>query len=146
MLDIRSELKERLKQNQERREQLRQELADLDATDEGLRRVLDSETAIWNKLSPPQLVLTRSDFHASSGGNGNGAGAGTLPEILREILSNGQPQTTEELKAELHRRGYPFGDKAPGRVVNFALVGMQNHDVARKLEDGRWKLIEGGRG
>jgi hypothetical protein len=139
MLDIRPELRERLKRTQDRREKLRQELAELDTNDEGLRTVLESETAIWNKLSPPQLILPQPDIPA----NGNN-GAGTLPELLQELLAN-RAQTMEELKTELTRREYPFGEKSPGRVVNFALVNLQNHGVARKREDDSWELVEGGR-
>lgn len=143
MLDIRPELRERLKRNQDRREKLRQELAELDANDEGLRTVLESETAIWNKLSPPQLVLPQPDMPVI-GNDGGSNGVGSLPELLQELLT-GRPQTMEELKIELNRREYPFGEKSPGRVVNFALVNLQNHGVARKREDDNWELVQGGR-
>jgi hypothetical protein len=59
-----------------------------------------------------------------------------------EFMRDGAAWSMEDFKAELQKRAYPFGDKAPGRVINFSLVGLVNHDKVLKLKDGRWRLVE----
>jgi len=39
-------------------------------------------------------------------------------------------------------RGVPFGEKQPGRVIHFAMLGMAQHNLVAREENGRWKLVE----
>jgi hypothetical protein len=135
MQDIRQELRERIKQTQDRGDLLRQELEQLDATEKSLQAVLSSETEIWKRLTttPPFPQFATTDEQSDNGSS-------TLPGLLVEFMRNGAAWSMDEFKAELQRRAYPFGEKAPGRVINFALVGLQNHKKAKKLEDGRWEV------
>ncbi len=130
MQDIRQELTERLRQLREQREGVQQQLDELESLEQGLLKVLNSENAIWDKLAPPLF----RDTSAPKNGSGNLGGA------ILELLRDGQSRTMDQLKSELRERGYMFGDKAPGRVINFCLVGLQNRGAARKLEDGSWEI------
>jgi FKBP-type peptidyl-prolyl cis-trans isomerase (trigger factor) len=62
-----------------------------------------------------------------------------ISSALKQVLrSKGRPVSTEEFKDELANISYNFGDKAPGRVIHFSLVAMQNGGEVKKLPDGRW--------
>ena len=138
MQDIRQELRERIKQTQDRRDQLRQELEQLDATEQSLQAVLNAENDLWKRLTPIPSLFQQ----ANTPDEQSSKGSSTLPGLLTEFMRNGAAWSVDDFKAELQKRAYPFGDKAPGRVINFALVGLVNHDKALKLDDGRWRLSE----
>ncbi|MGO8718830.1 MAG: hypothetical protein ACLQMO_06380 [Acidobacteriaceae bacterium] len=136
MQDIRQELRERIKQTQDRREQLHHELEQLDTTEQSLQGVLNSENELWKRLTPTSSLFQHvpvADEQSNNGGN-------TLPGLLTEFMRNGKAWSMDDFKAELQKRGYPFGEKAPGRVINFALVGLLNRKLVLHCEDGRWRL------
>jgi hypothetical protein len=136
MQDIRPELRERLKHIQDRRETVQRELTELDAIERGLQTVLNSEDETWKKLAPTPPL-----FQQASGNDGEEQSNGVnLHDLLLEFLRDGQQWSTEVLKQELLKRGYPFGGKAPGRVINFALVGLENRGSVTNLKDGRWQI------
>ena len=136
MQDIRQELKERIRQNLEEEEKLQQQLAHRQAVGKGLVLALESENAFWERLVLSAPLFQNAEAAATKNGSG------TLPALLLNLLRNGEVWTVDQFKTELDKRGYPFGDKAPGRVINFALVGMLNHGAVKKLGDKRWEIRE----
>ena len=136
MQDIRPELRERIKQVQDKREALQRELAELETIEQGLQTVLNSENELWKRLAPAPSLFQQS----SGNGDEPGIDSSTLPALLLEYLRDGKEWSLEDFKIELHSRDYPFGEKAPGRAINFALVGLLNHKEVVKLNDGRWRI------
>jgi len=57
--------------------------------------------------------------------------------ILESLRDRGK--TTETLKAETKKAGISFGQKKPGRVLHFALLGMAQHGVVERV-NGTWRL------
>jgi len=87
------------------------------------------------------------DFPVSNNGNGNGTGVtenggGTqLSRFLFALLKNSKNGlTVDEIKASAHASKFDFGNKAPGRVIHWGLVGMG--DAVEKMPDGKWRLKE----
>jgi hypothetical protein len=135
MEDVRPYLRERLKQLEEHQDRIRQELATVEMTVSGLRAVIKAEDELWRQLSPTPDLFHQEAQHNNS--------TGTLPPLLTEFLRE-RPLTLDQLKQKLDERGYSFGDKSPGRVVNFALVGLLKRNSVNKLDDGRWELKDKG--
>jgi hypothetical protein len=65
-------------------------------------------------------------------------GATPLSSLLRSVLSDGKPHTNPELAKIVSAKGLIEGDKSPGRVVHFALVGLQKHDYVKRDDEGAW--------
>lgn len=136
MKDIRPELRERIQQIQSKRDIARRQLDELDAIEQSLQTVLNSENELWKSLAPDTPLFQYPQNTDEKVNESNG----TLPGLLLEFMRDGNSWSIEDFKAELQKRGYPFGEKAPGRVINFALVGLLRPGTVRKQEDGRWQL------
>lgn len=138
MQDIRKELGERLNQVREQRESLQKSIEQLNLRERQLQAVLDSEMELWNRLAPTPSLFQSSPATPHQVNDGNG----TLPGLLVEFMRNGSTWALDDFKEELSKRGYPFGEKSPGRMINFALVGLVNRGLALKTPEGRWRIAE----
>lgn len=136
MQDIRQEIKERIRQVREQCEKVQKQLAELEATDKNLQAVLASENALWERLAPPLFRGAEAE--------GSSSGSGKLGGVLLDLLRNEQVWSVHQFKTELDNRGYPFGDKAAGRVIHFALVGLLKKNAVKKLGHGSWELKQKG--
>ncbi len=95
-----------------------------------LDKLIEEEDAMWEKISPP--LFERSEAQGS-----------VLSQVLLDTLkSKGGVAWLGELKESAVERGVPFGDKQPGRVIHFAMLGMAQHNLVARESDGRWRLVE----
>jgi hypothetical protein len=62
----------------------------------------------------------------------------TVAQLVLGILSTG-PKTLDQLKT-IAAPYFSSDDKAPGRALNFALVGLQKGGHVKRLENGVWQL------
>jgi hypothetical protein len=64
----------------------------------------------------------------------------SLSKLLVAALRDG-PKTLEELKQIGTAWFIGIDDKAPGRAINFALVGLQKGGHVERLVNGAWNLV-----
>jgi hypothetical protein len=95
-----------------------------------LDKLIEDEDAMWEKFNPP--LFEKSEPQGT-----------VLSKVLLETLkSKGGAAWLDELKVSAVERGVPFGEKQPGRVIHFAMLGMAQHNLVAREENGRWKLVE----
>jgi len=124
MRDIRADLRERL-------QAIARDRAGLDQMEAGIKELLRIED--------------RREFIASGNGNGTHVDEGGTPLkrfILTVLRHSKQPLTVGDLKVAAAQGGYDFGEKSPGRVLHWALVGMAQGGIVEKKEDNKWHLKE----
>jgi hypothetical protein len=100
-----------------------------------LRALLAAENERWNGVSQTVLFADGGVVQPSEAGT-------TLSIILREEMAGSKKRHLDELSQAAVKRGYPFGDKAPGRVVHFALLGMKSGNLVEQLGEGYWRLSQ----
>lgn len=103
------------------RAQIEQRLATLKQREDILRT--------WLREEQP----TQANLAIEGGANGS-----HLSNILRSALSDGNPHSIHELAGLASARGLVKGEKSAGRVVHFALVGLQKHGYVRRTDEGSW--------
>ena len=138
MRDIRSDLKERLKYVDTELQAVESKAQSLHALRQTLQTMLAAETDQWNGVAGNQTPLAKGNgnaIHAKAEPRGT-----TLSAILRDELADHKQLHLKELAKAAVDRGYPFGDKSPGRVVHFALVGMQTGKLVEQVGKGVWRL------
>ena len=80
-----------------------------------LDKLIEEEDAMWEKISPP--LFEGTDKQSGS----------VLSQVLLDTLkSKSGTASLEELKEAAVLRGIPFGDKQPGRVIHFAVLGWHS--------------------
>jgi hypothetical protein len=132
MRDIRQDLRERLGATRSKRELLKRQLASIDSQEQTLVTLLEAEEGMWQQLNPPLFEGTEEKPQSSP-----------LSQVLLETLkTNSGTASLEELKKSAVERGVPFGDKQPGRVIHFAMLGMAQHKLVERKGDGSWMLVE----
>lgn len=69
-----------------------------------------------------------------------GANGGTpLSSFLRNALADGKPHHLSELVSLVKMKdGLIKAESSPGRVIHYALIGMQQHGYVKRREDGMW--------
>jgi hypothetical protein len=131
MRDIRNDLRERLQAVGAERMELQAKLSALQGTESGLKALLRDEEERLARQSPSLFPPTESI---------NGSG---LRELVHKALQEkNRPADLEEIKNDIARTSYDFGDKKPGRAIHFALIGLSQTGVVNRLQDGRWVLGE----
>jgi hypothetical protein len=130
MRDIREELKQRLSQIEYQRATLRSRMVWLDEMETHIKAALEyekmhSDPGQANLFSEEPLGVERS----------------ATGRFIREALSDLRPKTLDELKLAAEQRGMMFGEKNPGRVLHFALVGMKQSGIVERSAEGRWRLL-----
>jgi hypothetical protein len=132
MRDIRHDLKERLAY-------IEQERARIQASVQGRLSELDQmEAGIKSLMRLEELGFT------SGNGHGKAADDGTTPlsRLILGLLRNSKsPLSVNDFKASAKAMQFDFGTKAPGRVIHWGLVGMQQGGIVEK-KGGKWHLKE----
>src|ERR1700686_730000 len=109
MRDIRKDLRERLETVTTERGKLELKLASLQATEAGIKALLRQEEEHFAGLSPNLFP---------------DGGAGLAQLIVHAMKTKSRPLDLQEIKDEIAKTPYDFGEKAPGRAIHFALVGL----------------------
>lgn len=136
MRDIRDDLQERLGAIDQELHLLDERSIALNKEAEMLRALLQRENHRWHGAQPS---LFTAPVHA---GNGNGAAPARtlLSKMVIEALADQRWHDVSEIAAAVSAKGYEFGEKAPGRVLHFALLGMRQSGVVKRSKQGRWRL------
>lgn len=137
MRDIRPDLQERLSSVEKELAGFQEKLRSLESQRDTLRSLLAAENERWESVTS----------HKEASGNGQATqqdliGMTALSSILREHLADHKRHHLNELSEAAVKRGYPFGEKKPGRVVHFALLGMKSGNAVEQLGEGYWRLSE----
>lgn len=132
MRDIRQDLRERRDFVRAKRIEHAAAAERLLAQEKTLDSLIEEEDAIWEKLAP--RLFEGTDEQQGS----------VLSQVLLDTLKSKSDLSAslDELKESAVQRGVPFGEKKPGRVIHFAMLGMEQHDLVAKTPDGRWQLVE----
>jgi hypothetical protein len=134
MRDIRPDLRERLKSVLIKRQSHQKALDNLAAEEQLLTKMLQSEDAMFEV--PSTLFDAAEDV-------GPAQPTAPLSEVLIETLkAHSGSASLDELKEGAAQRRVPFGGKQPGRVIHFAMLGMAQHRLVDRKDDGRWFLVE----
>jgi hypothetical protein len=129
MRDIRSDLRERLETVTAEVNKLKAKLSDLETTQAGIKMLLRQEEDHFSSLSSP---LFPADEAAT--------GTGLAQLIVHMMRSKNRPLDLQEIKDEIAKTPYNFGEKNPGRAIHFALVGMDQNGMVQRLSDKRWAI------
>ena len=131
MRDIRKDLQDRLDAVASKQEKLQKQVADLEVQKKLLLTLLREEQRRWGDDN----VGLESNGHKSRG----------LSEIIRDIMSDGEPWYGATIAAAAEKRGYHFGNSKQGRVTHFTLIGMARKGIVQSVGTGKWKLKESDR-
>lgn len=126
MRDIRPDLRERLAS-------IVHDRAILDEEEAGVKAFLRIEERRWQFGPPPDEGGAAVD---ADNGNDNGT---PLTRAIRSALRAKRSLTVEELKTAVKDTGYDFGERSPGRVLHWGLVGMGR--AVEKVGE-KWRLKE----
>ncbi|MFH1381432.1 MAG: hypothetical protein ABIH70_00880 [Chloroflexota bacterium] len=65
-----------------------------------------------------------------------------LSQFIVKALADGKPKPIAELAELAKVEGIDFQNKAPKRVLHFALIGLSHNNYARMVEKSVWQLTE----
>jgi hypothetical protein len=136
MRDLRDELRQRLREIEIKRAALKEQLSYLDESESNLKQVLIYEE-MRVRAEEHNLVLP---FLSSPGDQPIEPGGSKLTLFLRDKLSNGQTWSLSDLKELAQSSGIDFAGKQPGRVLHFALLGMEQNGAVEMVEKGVWRM------
>ena len=129
--DIRSDLQERLALVSKERADLEQRKSEIDQLEAGIRALLQHEN---------QGFVPSANGHAPNPPSNNG-GTDLARFLLDTLRDSGGPLSLDELKDAAEAAKFDFGEKRPGRVLHWALVGMAQSDGVEKVDD-KWRIKE----
>ena len=133
MRDIRTDLRERLKNIEEDSELLKTKLENLDERRGELLALLEDEEQRWSSMELSLFDAGQRDDKESV----------SLSDIILSALSDGRSWPPEEFKTVAIKNHWPVDRNAPGRSLNMALVGLQKRgQVERMLDTGEWRLVK----
>ena len=122
MLKVKDNIKVMLDSVKAEREQMQRRLEMLVARETTLLAWLAEE-------QPSQTALPTAE---------NTNGSTPLSGFLQSALRDGKPHHLHELGERAFKRGLIGDGKSPGRVVHFALIGLQQHNLVHRTKDGEW--------
>lgn len=131
MRDIRVDLRERIEALSTQRAHIKTRLEQLSALELHLSALLQEEDARWVSQQP-LLILPEVDEPKDKS---------ALVHFLQMALDDGAPHSLEELKQLASDSALDFENKHPGRVLHFALLGMQQNGAVTMPEKGVWQLV-----
>ena len=131
MRDIRGDLRERIDLLAAERVKLETRMTELSKQEQSYKLALLQEEERFNS----SLSSSHSIAEAAVGSS-----AGLAELLITAIASKNRPVDLDELKTEIGKTPYDFGDRAPGRAIHFGLVGLANRGEVEKLPDGRWAM------
>lgn len=112
---------------------IEEDLSALKRRKEAMETLLEEENALWRPDTSKQAPLFINPIHGD-------VDAAQFSLFLRETLKDGKPWSLEELKQLATQRNLEFGEKSPGRVLHFALIGMAQNGVVSQVSRGVWML------
>jgi len=65
-----------------------------------------------------------------------------LSQFIFNCLSDMQSHSVSEIVEKAKDRGITFGEKSPGRVIHFALMGMLKGHKIKRQENGEWRILQ----
>jgi len=140
--DIRPDLKERLEALAAEREEHKRALARVDEREAVVKGLLAEEEERWEKVQPALFENGDSGNHRREAQLV--VGRTPLARFLVGALGDGRPHRLAEIVRLATDTHFDFGTKNPGRSIHFALIGLQENDFVRRLEDGTWQWRIGG--
>lgn len=127
MRDIRKDLLERLEATTAARRKLEVELAAVQMREAGIKSLLKQEEEHFAN----QHIAMFAEGESSP----------SLAQLILQIIkSKKRPLDLGEIKEEIAKTHFDFGEKAPGRAIHFALVGMDQTGTVERLSDKRWAI------
>ncbi len=135
MRNLRDELAQRLQKVGDERKQLMDRLNRLEQLEQAMNLLIKEEDlpTITTKLSPlPVKAVTGHKV----------IGRTELSRFIVKALADGKPRSLSKLVQLAKNENFNFRDKAPKRVLHFALVGLQYNSYAKMLERSVWQLTE----
>lgn len=132
MRDIRKDLRERIEAIDFQRDHIEFRLSELDKKRTILETMLADEELAWKAKQPILLGFgdTSREVRLKS----------ELSKFLLDVLRDGNPRNTSELKELALNKGIPFKGKSPLRAIHFTLVGMKNNNLVEMVESRVWKI------
>lgn len=135
MRDIRNDLLERLKQMQAQRSILEAQVAELIEREAHLNALLQAEEESVKAGESMGSLITAST-------RSNGSYSTPLGQFVLGAFQKQSRCSLRQLKEAAKHSGIDFGDKSPGRVIHFLLLGMEQNGIVERLRDGTWQLKE----
>ncbi len=137
MRDIREDLQERLEEVEVQRAELGRRLQSLNERAQMIADMLKVEEQRWAERQAAFPTLTP---------NGKKAQRVTTPlgRVLVAVLADQRQHSLDDLKAAAANAGMDFGKKHPGRVIHFALIGMQQNKIVKRTPSGEWQIWKNG--
>ena len=131
MRDIRQDLKERLEAIEADRAAVQKQLEALDVRQAGVQAMLAEEEARIRSRSAgrPELPFGRVS-----------SGAGMEMADLVKMTVGSNRLTFEEIRDEIIRTPYNFGEQKPGRVVQGGILSLVRTGEIAKDKDERYRL------
>lgn len=130
MRDIREDLRQRLTKIAAQRGELQSRLSWLNEMENHIKAALEYERFHSESDQTNLFVEEPAEGEHS-----------VISQFIRETLSDLNGRTLDELKLAAQQRGLEFGEKNPGRVLHFALVGMKQGGIVHRDPEGRWRLL-----
>jgi hypothetical protein len=131
--DIREDLRERLDSIVAERSALEAQLQSLQTLENVYKLALqrEEETAIARNEGSP-IDLPSGDETDLNG------------LLIQTMAKKNRPLALDEIKVEIAKLPYDFGDKKPGRAIHFRLIGLSQRGEVERLPDGRWRIPSNG--
>ena len=133
MRDIRPDLQERLVAIDKDRAALQAKLTELDHMETGIKALMRREGSLFvaaATAATPNGIGSHSEADA---------GTGLAPFLLQYLRQARKPTPLGDIRDKAIEAGLEFGDKKPGRVIHWALVGMAQHGSVEKIGEN-WQI------
>jgi len=131
MRDIREDLRQRLVSITLQRGQLQARLRWLDDAEAHVKGLLDYEK--MQAQMDQQPLFSEEELPTDTERS-------EVALFLRDVLADGRPRSLDELKKHAATRNIEFGEKNPGRVLHFALLGMAQSGIVEMVDKGVWQM------
>ena len=137
MRDIRQDLQERLEEIEVERAQIGRRIQVVQERAQMVAAMLKAEEQRWAERQAAFPSLTP---------NGKKAKRVTTPlgRVLVAALADQRQHSLDDLKEAAVNAGMDFGKKHPGRVIHFALIGMQQNKIVERTPSGEWQIWKNG--
>jgi hypothetical protein len=134
MRDLREDLRQRLQSIAIEKGTLSERLAYLEQVERNTKSLLEYEVMRVKAETKDQPALFPEDPPITDNERT------VLSQFLRDALMDGRPRSLEDLKRLAVERGVQFGEKNPGRVLHFALLGMAQSGAVEMVDKGVWRI------
>ena len=119
------------------RERLNKRLAVLQSIESAISSYLELSSVDYASVQLPLTVVPVTKPPT--------VGRTPISRLIISELGSGKPRTLKELCNAAINVGIEFGDKKPGRVLHWALIGMSQGGYVKKAKPKTWQITEKGR-